>query len=166
MNDNLGQLSLAVIEYLKSKGFTEADIAREFGVSRQAVNYHVRTYNGKRTPRQRAIDEFPFKVPSDQGQTSPFKRLRDHGEYMLTHGKGMSEGKLERLRSFYRKLRDENLVLEFDPTIPPEPGVSKYGGWAYRSRTKRDKDLLIRVNEYTRLTEAGKEIWKFPLTDP
>lgn len=77
----------------------------------------------------------------------------------------MSEYKLARLRSFYRKLREENLVVEFDPNIPPSPGI-KHGGFAYRDRTPEDGDLLIRVNEYTNLTDQGKIIWRFHPTEP
>jgi hypothetical protein len=29
----------------------------------------------------------------------------------------MSDDKLDRLRSFYRQLRDENVVLEYDPEL-------------------------------------------------
>jgi hypothetical protein len=85
---------------------------------------------------------------------------------MATNGVGMSDDKLSRLRAFYDKLRDENLVVEFDPEIPPDPGVSNQGGWAFRKRGKADGDLLIRVNEYTHLTEEGKTIWGFPPRDP
>ncbi|QOC58408.1 helix-turn-helix DNA binding protein [Mycobacterium phage Maxo] len=57
-------------------------------------------------------------------------------------------------------------MLEFDPNIPPEEGVSKAGGWAYRPRRPEDKDLLIRVNDYTDLTEEGAMIWRFPPREP
>lgn len=76
----------------------------------------------------------------------------------------MDKTTLGRLRGFYAKLRDH--VLEFDPNIPPEPGVSKHGGWAFRPRRPEDGDLLIRVNEYTELTEEGKMIWRFPPVEP
>lgn len=76
----------------------------------------------------------------------------------------MDESKLARLRGFYRRLRDQ--VIEYDPKIPPIPGVSSQGGWAYRPRRKSDEDLLIRVNEYTDLTEQGRVIWRFPPAEP
>src|SRR4029077_18926414 len=108
-------LSLSVIEDLKNKGFNQSEIAEMYGVTRQAISWHKHTYGGRLTPRELVNQHFPFEVPMEMGQTSPFKRLRDHGEYIATGGVGMSEGKLQRLRSFYRKLRDEKLVLEFDP---------------------------------------------------
>jgi hypothetical protein len=79
----------------------------------------------------------------------------------------MSEDKKKRLRAFYKKLRDENLILEFDPSIPPIPGVSNKGGWAFRGRQSSDgPDLLIRENDHTDLTDEGKDIWVFPPRDP
>ncbi|BBC43717.1 putative immunity repressor [Mycobacterium phage BK1] len=119
------------------------------------------------TARQVIRREYPFKVPEPLSQCSPHKRLRDHGEYIATRGKGMKEYKLKRLRSFYRMLRENNWVVEFDPNIPPIPGVSKCGGWAYRDRQESDEDLLIRVNEYATLSEIGRHhIWRFPSVEP
>jgi hypothetical protein len=88
--------------------------------------------------------------------------LRDHGEFMTTGGRGMSNDKLDRLRSWWRMLREGNLVLEFAPDIPPNPGVSPHGGFAYRERVSANNDLLIRVNEHTRLTEEGIAVWCWP----
>lgn len=169
MGSNLADrvdLSLAVIEDLKNKGFNQSAIAKLFGVTRQAVSWHKQTYGGTLTPREIVNLQFPWAVSAEQGNTSPYKRMRDHGEYMATGGKGMSPDKLRRLRSFYHKLREGNLVLEFDPNIPPTPGISNKGGWAYRERTPADGELLIRVNEYTNLSDEGKLIWRFPPRDP
>jgi hypothetical protein len=85
---------------------------------------------------------------------------------MATGGKGMSKDKLSRLRYWYRKLREENLVLEYDPDIAPIKGVSNKGGFVYRERLRSDADLLIRVNQYTTLTPEGRLIWCLPITDP
>jgi hypothetical protein len=161
-----GQLTLAVIEDLKGRGMSQSEIARLFGKTRQAVSWHKQRYGGRLTPREQVLQHFPFVVSAEQTQTSPFKRLRDHGEYVATNGVGMSDDKLSRLRSFYRKLRDHGLVVEFNPDILPIPGESNKGGWAFRKRAKADGDLLIRVNEYTHLTELGKTIWRFPPRDP
>lgn len=158
------RLTIAAIESLKNRGYSQSDIARMFGVSRQAVSWHKRHYGGRLTPREMVLQHFPWAVPVDMGQCSAFRRLRDHGEYVATGGVGMSEDKLSRLRSFYEKLRDQ--VVEFDPEIPPEDGVSVAGGFAFRKRRKSDGDLLIRVNEHTFLTPQGRRIWRFPPVEP
>lgn len=137
-----------------------------FGVSRQAISYHKRTYNGTKTPRELVGEMFPWKVTAEHCQTAPYKRLRDHGEYMATGGKGMSDYKLSRLRAFYRKLRDEGLVVEYNPSFPPVSGVSNKGGWLYQTRTDKDADLLIRVNKHAKVTDESRMIWRFPPVDP
>ena len=147
------KLSLSDIEDLKGKGLNQSEIAEVYSVTKQYVSWIKHTYGGKMTPRETVKKEFPFQVPSEMAQASPHRRLRDHGEFMATGGKGMDEDKKARLRTFYKKLREENLVVEFDPTIPPIPGVSTKGGWAFRRRVSGDGELLIRVNKYTRLTE-------------
>ncbi|GJJ24139.1 serpin family protein [Mycolicibacterium mageritense] len=155
-------LSKDEIEALKAQGYNQTQIAKMFGVSRQAVSWHLKTYGGRLSPRQVANECWPWDTTNAHGKAKSYQRLRDHGEFMLTRGRGMSEDKLKRLRSWWRMLRDENVVLEFGPDIPPVPGVSPNGGFAYRERISDDGDLLIRVNRYTHLTEEGKMIWRWP----
>jgi hypothetical protein len=74
----------------------------------------------------------------------------------------MSADKRKRLAAFHNRLHDGHLVVEFDPDIPPEPGVSNKGGFALRPRLPKDGDLMIRVNEHTTLTDEGREVWALP----
>lgn len=166
-NENLDGPTPAIIQALLNTGVTQAGIARMFGVSRQAIHDTCIRYGLKRQTRQEMLaDVWPFKVPVELSNQYLFQLLRDHAEYMLTNGKGMTEDRLKRLRSFYRRLRDEDLVVEYDPDIPPEPGVSPQGGFAYRQRRKSDRGLLIRVNGHTNTTEQGRDLWKFPAQEP
>jgi transcriptional regulator with XRE-family HTH domain len=165
-SDDKERLTLAIVEALKNKGLSQSEIARQYGVTRQYVSWIKHTYGGRLTPRELVLQHFPFQVPVEMGQTSPYRRLRDHGEYIATGGVGMTEDQLQRLRSFYRKLRKGNLVVEFDPNIPPIPGVSNKGGWAYRERLPDDGDLLISVNEFTNITDKRRNIWRVPAGDP
>ncbi|MFE7717514.1 winged helix-turn-helix domain-containing protein [Nocardia rhizosphaerihabitans] len=155
------RLDASEIEALINAGLTQAEIAAKEGVSRQAVNWHLaqRGKTGKAFNPRSA--HFPFDVPVEQ-QQNIYKRLRDHAEFMYTDGKGMSEVKLTGLHNWHRRLREEKIVVEFDPTLPPVRGLSKTGGWAYRPRTEADGNLLIRVNEYTNLTDQGREIFILP----
>jgi len=150
----VSQLTLAIIEGLKAKGMSQAEIGRQFGVTRQAVSWHVRTYGGTLTPRQKALESWPFIVPVELCQQSAYKRLRDHGEYMATNGEGMNFDKLSRLRGFYDRLKE--FVLEFDPVE----------GFVYRERLESDADLLIRVNEHTFVSDEGLNMWRMPASMP
>ncbi len=162
MGNNKYVISIGLIEELKRKGYNQSDIARMFDVSRQAVSYHKVTYNGSRTTREEVGDHFPWTMPVEVGRQSPARRLRDHGEYMATGGKGMSEDKLKRLRAFYKKLKDEDLVLEYNPDFKPVKGFANKGGFRLQPRRPSDGDLLIRKNKHTRLTQEGRMIWRFP----
>lgn len=166
LKEELEELTPAVIDRLKALGWSQSDIAREYGYTRQYISWIKYYHGGKLTPREEVLQHWPFVVPAALSQAAPYKRLRDHGEFRITGGVGMSEDKLSRLRGFYTKLREEGLVVEFDPDLPPEPGVSSVGGWAFRKREPSDADRLIRVNDYTELTDQGQLIWRFPPRDP
>ncbi|MGE2735034.1 hypothetical protein [Mycolicibacterium vaccae] len=155
-------LVFGVIEDLRRRGYNQSEIADMHGVSRQAVSWHKVTYGGHLTPRQLVNRAWPWKTTNLHGKSKVYQRLRDHGEYIATRGLGMSEDKIRRLESWWRKLRDDNLVVEFDPNLPPEKGVSPHGGFAYRHRIPEDGDLIIRVNEYTALSEERAKIWRWP----
>lgn len=133
-----------------------------YGVTRQAVSWHLRTYGGSLSPRQLVSEAWPWKTGVGHDKATAYRRLRDHGEFMRTRGDGMSEGKIKGLKNWWAMLRDKNLVVEFDPSIPPIPGVASRGGFAYRNRTVNDGHLLIRVNEFTELNEYGVTIWGWP----
>lgn len=158
---NRSGLTASIIETLRRKGFTQSQIAEMFGVTRQYVSWVRQNYDGVTpTPREDVMQHFPFKGAIFHDSTYD-RRLRDHLEYQVTGGDGMSADKLRRLRSFYNKLQSENLVVEFDPDTPAEDG-NKPGGYTLRPREKSDGDLIIRVNEHTELTAAGQVLWRFP----
>ncbi|WP_396902716.1 XRE family transcriptional regulator [Mycolicibacterium sp.] len=162
------KLTIELIDAYKRRGLNQTEIARLHGITRQAVSFQVRKYD-RLTDTQRLLTlHFPWRVPQHQGNATQFRRLRDHGRHVATAGKVVPPSErlpadlLDRLQSFYRKLRDENIVVEHDPTLPPEPGVAAQGGWAYRPRLPEDGNLMIRVNEYTTLTDEGRTIWQLP----
>ena len=161
-------LIFSAIEDLRRKGYNQSAIADMHGVSRQAVSWQKKTYGGRMTTRQIVNEAWPWETTSLHGKSKAFQRLRDHGEFMATGGRGMNDDKMDRLRSWWRKLRDKNLVLEFDPNLPPKPGVSPHGGFAYRTRVPEDDDLLIRVNEFTKTDDQGRlsadaeMVWRWP----
>jgi hypothetical protein len=66
------ELSLGVIEELKNKGLSQSEIAKLYGVSRQAISWHKHTYSGQLTPREILLKHFPWKVSSLQSQACPW----------------------------------------------------------------------------------------------
>ncbi len=183
-NDRDPIISREDIDILRRMGYNQTEIANMVGTTRQNISY-IKRHLGRqdhtdfwKSPREAVRDHFPWKTVGHPFTDSPLDGLlRDHAEYQATGGEGMSEDKLRRLLSFYRKLRDEDLVVEFHPSIPPTEherydgesrrdvplsDYNKHGGYAYRPRTPVDGELIIRVNELARLTSTGKVIWRFP----
>ena len=156
-------LTPAIIEYEKIvHGLNQAQIAKKYGTTRQNVSQIKRLRGGySMTPRERVMQQWPWKVPTCHQRCNIHHRMRDHAELVATGGKGMSRDKLRRLLSFYTRLESENLVVEYHPDIPPNPDAA-CGGWRYVPREDADGDLMIRVNEHTNVTEEGKMLWRIP----
>ncbi len=150
---------------IRNPQMSQADVARALGVSRAVVNYHLKhgSTEGYTDPATKAAARLPWDdVPGEVKRNSePYRRLRDHVLYMDTGGAGMAPERLRRLRQWYEMLADRNEVLEYSPGIEPHHG-SKYGHFAYRNRGRQDRDLILRINEYTKLSKAEKELWRLP----
>lgn len=172
LNDREPVISPEDIDEYLSLGYTQVDIAKMVDTTPQNISYIKR--NLGRIPRddywktagKAAMESFPWKrVGKPFNQSALYKRLIDHAAYQATMhqegGPAIPRDRLVRLRSFYEKLRDEDLVVVFHPDIRPYDG-NKYGGFAYRSRTKADGKLIIRVNELAEMTETGEVVWQFP----
>lgn len=153
----------SVIEQLRREGYNQSEIADMHGVTPQAVSWQKLTYGGALTTRQIVQRSWPWRTTNEHGKSTVYQRLRDHGEFMRSGGFGtMSLDKQKRLKSWWRQLREMDVVVEFDPEIPPIPGISPHGGFRYVPRTPEDGDLLIRVNSHTNLTDEGELIWRWP----
>lgn len=161
-------ITYADIARKKSEGMTQSEIAREVGVSRAYISQIVKEYGPAKepTPREKAIEEnYPWEVATGHTQAYLHRQLRNHLDYVVNGSEGMSEVNLERLRLFYNKLKDFDLVVEYSPLNPPMPDTPT-GGYAYLHREKNDGDLIIRINDYTIVTPKTLEIWRMPETLP
>lgn len=164
--DGFDELTPAAVQHWTNLGYSQAAMARRYNVTRAYPGWIIDFYGLEKSKRSRALTYFPFKVSAKQGESTQCKRLRDHLDFMVNDGEDWSYDRRKRQRYWYNKLKDENLVVEHDPDIPPEPGVCKSGGWAYRNRLDSDEDFLIRFNEYVDLPEFEKENWRFPQREP
>lgn len=156
-------ITVREIDDLKDKGLTQSEIARMHGVTRAYISWIKHTYGGKLSPREEALQSWPWEVREPHTKCSPYQRLRDHAEYMVTDGKGMNEGKLSRLRAWYSTVN--SVVVEYGLDIPPTPGI-KSGGFRYVAREPSDGNLLIRVAGEDILTPEGKELFTRPTVLP
>lgn len=113
-------------------------------------------------PRDLAVEHFPWDVPEAMQSAEPYLMLHAHGEYIATGGRTMDSVRLSKLHGWYATLLADDVVVEFDPSLPPRDEVGHTGGFAYRRRDIRDGRLIIRVNSHTRLTPEGASIWVLP----
>jgi hypothetical protein len=161
-------LTPELIEYEKNTlGLTQKQIAEKYQVSSQAVSA-MKRYGGRKfstTPREDAREKYPWNVPDAQQDCWIDKRLRDHGEYQTTGGKGMTRDKLRRLRWFYDQLERDEVVVEYRPDNPPNEHAA-HGGYRFVPREGSDGELIVRVDEDTRMDRAGRQIWTMPKVLP
>lgn len=162
MQREWNKLSRESFRTLRNRGFNDKEIAQYFGVTPSAVHMWKRRHVGEweATPGEAVKGAFPWRVTGRHVDASPKKLLRDHAIWIA--GGAMSEKRLARLLGFYRKLRDGNLVVAYDPAYPPTPDCT-HGGWAYLDKEPRDGNLIIRVNEHALpLTVEQLSVWEFP----
>lgn len=155
-------LTLDLYQSLRSQGLNDSQIAGVVQLTPQSVSrFKNKHAQHLRTPREVAKDAWPLEVPYRFVQCSPYKRLRDHLEYMATGGRGMAEYKLKRLRWFYKRLESFGLVVEYDPDIQPNPDANT-GGWQFVQRNDSDGDLILRVNQHVQMTDLAWVMFAFP----
>ncbi|TQJ04666.1 hypothetical protein FB471_4471 [Amycolatopsis cihanbeyliensis] len=144
---------------MERKGLNQREIAEATGLTEARVSQIKKSIeNRHKKPREEARENFPFpRIQEKFSRNSVYHRLADHMEYVATGGKDMSEHKLKALLGFYKRLDEHNVVVEFDPNNPPMPGI-KYGGFAYVPREERDGDLIVRINEHTKITDRSN-VW-------
>ncbi|MDR7303511.1 helix-turn-helix domain-containing protein [Haloactinomyces albus] len=157
------------IDNLRRKGFTQRQIAAMYGVSDSAVSAMKRRYAKEisyRTKREIANELFPFRyIQTRFTEAGIYHRLRDHGHYMVGGEDELSYERLKNLGGFYDRLKEYDLVVEYDPSIKPNISA-KYGGFAYRDREPSDGDLIIRMNKHTDITDKNRNIWTLPNKRP
>ncbi|MCZ0973148.1 hypothetical protein O1L55_20640 [Streptomyces albulus] len=136
--------SPAVAKQLRAEGVSVIEIADLFGLTKQGVYWHLSSEDKNNPTSSTVKDLRPWRVPSPQQKASPYINMSYHLEYVISRGKGMSDQKIKRLRGWYKFFLDNpNLVLRFDPEIPPN-AVAKCGGWDYVERSSEDGGLIIK----------------------
>lgn len=161
------------IDDLILAGYSERDIADKYQVSISAVSRRRWFNNGGRrigvpqTTSEIARDMFPWKgVGKPFNDSAVWKLLKSHSIWQARRREeDLTPVRLRKLVSFYRKIVQEGLIVEFDPTIPPGEGVHR--GFAFRTRVETDGYLLIRANALTDLSDLPMRThWSIPYVMP
>lgn len=154
--NNRPGLTPAIVEEELRKGKTFAQIGRDFGVSRQAPRDTLKRAGipiPTNETTQTTQDNMPWKGSLDKFRHSKqHQYLFAYAEFMLEGAESLSAARKEDLRAFTNKLK-KGMVLALDQTV----------GFYWVPRTPEDNNLVVRVDEYTNLTNDGETIlWVLP----
>lgn len=103
-------LIFSQIEELRRRGLNQTEIADMHGVSRQAVSQQKIKYGGVKTTRQIVNEAWPWTTTGLHGKSAAYQRLRDHGEFIVSGGREMSEYKLGRHAAWLKMMRRNDYV--------------------------------------------------------
>ncbi|MBT2263518.1 hypothetical protein [Rhodococcus erythropolis] len=104
----------------------------------------------------------PWIVHAEHLHSFPARSVRSHVRFIATGGVGMRAFELGALRDFYDILREFDSVLEYDPQVRPLRGFCFDGGFRLMTRSTADRNLVIRLNDYTILQAADPALWSIP----
>lgn len=162
-------LTAGVLNRYLAMGRTQAWVAAQFNRSPGYVS-KLKTNGGKweKKPREKMAEHYPFKHPRSEVNAAIHCRyLRMHARFVAGGREELNDQERSRLRGFYARLRRENLIVEFDPAIPPTR-YNVYGCYRFAPRTEDDRpNYLIRINEHTTITPRAERFgyWEFPVEE-
>lgn len=150
------------IRALVEEGVSQADIAREHGVTGQYVNKLLKKA-GYVSSMTVINENMPWEVPGEFQSNTLYQYLRIIAHFNLG---GWDEVKGDctqgKLKTIVHRLHVFNQVIDFDPSYPAIPGVVNTPGFAYVPRSEEDADLVIKVRPGVTLTNIGQNLWKLP----
>lgn len=156
-----GHIIPEVVYELREAKVSVARIAKEFGVSRNAI-YKILNERKDLLAQKHKADMMRLSpwsnVSEEHRKAAPRKYVAYHIEFVLTGGKEMADYKVESLRFFYNKLAGVN-VLTYDPDRT-ESTLGMSGGWDIEPKIPSDGDLIVRTDE--ELTNEQKSILVLP----
>lgn len=129
-----------VLLKLRREGKTYDEIAEMYGVTRGAVYLQLRNIPGLVEDRPSHRDMIPWRVKVEHAHAYPAMMLRLLGRRLK--GQELPEDKAKLLDSWCKSLKDKNLVVHYDPDIPPNAASPKVGGWAYVERQGTDHEWI------------------------
>ena len=129
---------------LRNQGWTYADIAAEYGVTKGAVYLQLQQANAtKDRPSYKHL--IPWVVKREHAYAHPAMMLRLLGRRQ--NGDALPEVKSRMLDKWLRELREADVVVCYHPEMAPNAASPKEGGWYYSTRRPSDGDSLIRYEE-------------------
>ena len=156
-------LSPDLVMYLMDNGFRQADIAREYKVSRQYIHKLAKDA-GYISPISTVKSNMPWEVEPEFNNNSTLVALRLVGHERVAPGKMTHESRA-RANGLLKRLRQFDVVVDYDPDYPPIIGLTNTPGFAYVPREDRDENFIIKIKPGVNITPLGDRIWRMPDED-
>lgn len=132
------------LKNLRRQGWSYADIAEEYGVTKGAVYLHLQEAGATRKrPSYKHL--IPWTVRSEHQYAHPPMMLRLLGRREA--GLQIPPVKERMLDKWLRETKEAGVVVMYHPETPPNPASPTVGGWYYAARVEEDGDALIRYEE-------------------
>lgn len=122
-----------LLQMRDAEGHTEAEIAKVYGVTPQAVSKRFKQMG--HPSRLSFRDVLPWQITQKHHALYAAQRLKAH--IKERRGEELSETALKRLRDWQERLRRESVVLDYRQSDIGNP-------WQYVPRTVADNRLVIR----------------------
>jgi predicted DNA-binding protein YlxM (UPF0122 family) len=122
-----------LLQMRDAEGYSEAEIAAEYGVTRDAVSKRFKRMG--HPSRQGFRDVLPWPIPQRHHALYAAQRLKAH--IKERRGESLSETALKRLRDWQERLQRDGVVLDYTNDDSGNP-------WRYLPREESDNRLVIR----------------------
>lgn len=156
-------LSPELVMYLLDNGYRQVDIAHEYKVSRQYIHKLAKDA-GYTSPITTVQENLPWSVDPKFSRNATLVALRLVGHERVAPGK-MTDDSRARANGLLKRLRQFDVVVDYDPSYPPIIGLTNTPGFAYVPREEQDDDFIIRIKPGVKITPLGNKIWRMPNED-
>ena len=153
-------LTPSLVIYLMKSGQRQTDIAQSYSVSRQYVN-KLAKQGGHISPITTVKENMPWEVDPELRRNSTIASFRLVGHAAVAPD-NLSEESRERANSLIRRLKEFNVVVDYDPAYPPIIGLTSLPGAKYLPRPEDDEDFIMKIRPGVRITPLGSRIWRLP----
>jgi hypothetical protein len=127
---------------LKRNGMTYVQIAKRYGVTENAVYLALLKVPGGTKPRPRYDEFIPWRVKSEHLHAVPATMLRCLAREAA--GETLPQRRKTTLEGWLKRVREADVVVDYDPDQPPNPASPKHGGFRYVKRRPEDGTGFIR----------------------
>lgn len=149
-----------LVMFLMNNGHRQVDIAREYHVSRQYIHKLAKDA-GYASPIAIVRENLPWDVDPEFSRNATFVALRLIGHEVVAPGKMIDESRA-RANGLLKRLKQFNVVVDYDPSYPPVIGLTNTPGFAYLPREAQDEDFIVKIRPGVRITPLGNKIWRMP----